>query len=50
VVLTLTRNFLNRIFFMVYGVMILALAGYTAMTWKRSGSKDSRMTLTRQTP
>jgi hypothetical protein len=35
VALTLTRNFLNRFFFGVYGVMILALAGYTAMTWKK---------------
>ncbi len=35
VVLTLTHNFLNRFFFMVYGVMILALAGFTAITWKR---------------
>ena len=35
VVLTLTHNFLNRFFFMVYGVMILALAGFTARTWKR---------------
>jgi len=35
VVLTFTHNFLNRFFFMVYGVMILALAGFTAITWKR---------------
>jgi hypothetical protein len=35
VALTLTRNFLNKFFFGVYGVMILALAGYTAMTWKK---------------
>ncbi len=35
VVLTLTHNFLSRFFFLVYGVMILALAGFTAMTWKK---------------
>lgn len=35
VLLTLTHNFLNSFFFLVYGVMILALAGFTAMTWKR---------------
>ncbi len=36
VALTLTHNFLNNFFFLVYGVMILALAGYTAMTLKRT--------------
>lgn len=35
VVLTLTHNFLSRFFFLVYGVMILAMAGFTAMTWKK---------------
>jgi hypothetical protein len=35
VVLTLTHNVLNRFFFMVYGIMIIALAGFTAMTWKK---------------
>lgn len=35
VILTFTNNFLNRFFFWVYGVMILALAGFTAVTWKR---------------
>lgn len=35
VVLTLTHNFLNRFFFMVYGVMILVLSGFTVLTWKK---------------
>jgi len=34
--LTLTKNILNGFFFSVYGVMILALAGFTAVTWKKS--------------
>ncbi len=35
VTLNLTDNFLSRFFFLVYGMMILALAGFTAITWKR---------------
>ena len=34
-ILTFTNNFLNRFFFLLYGVMILALAGFTAVTWKK---------------
>ncbi len=34
-ILTLTDNCLNRFFFVVYGVMILALAGFTGDRWKR---------------
>ena len=33
--ITLTLNPLNRIFFSIYAAMILALAGFTALTWKR---------------
>ena len=43
VVLTLTHNFLSRFFFMVYGVMILALTGFTAMTWKRPDTQKGEI-------
>jgi hypothetical protein len=43
VVLTLTDNVLSQFFFLVYGVMILALAGFTAMTWKRPYTKKGEM-------
>lgn len=42
-VLTLTHNFLSEFFFLVYGVMILALAGFTAMTWKRTDTKKGEI-------
>ncbi|MBA3012797.1 MAG: hypothetical protein KKF12_12770 [Proteobacteria bacterium] len=35
VVLNLTDNFLNRFFFLAYAIMILSLAVFTAITWKR---------------
>ena len=44
VVLTLTHNFLSRFFFLVYGVMILTLAGFTAMTWKKPYTKKGELT------
>ncbi|MCG8616012.1 MAG: hypothetical protein MI802_07320 [Desulfobacterales bacterium] len=34
IVLTLTDSPLNMIFFIVYALMILTLAGFTALTWK----------------
>ncbi|MCD4718614.1 MAG: hypothetical protein K8S13_01975 [Desulfobacula sp.] len=40
--LTLTKNVLNGFFFSVYGVMILALAGFTAVTWKKSGFEKEK--------
>jgi hypothetical protein len=47
VVLTLTHNFLSRFFFLVYGVMILALAGFSAMTWKKPLTKNGGIIFTR---
>ena len=43
VVLTLTHNFLSRFFFLVYGVMILVLTGFTAMTWKKPDTKKGEL-------
>jgi len=43
VMLTLTDNSLNRFFFVVYGVMILALAGFTAVTWKKPLTKKGEI-------
>ncbi|MBU0969763.1 MAG: hypothetical protein KKC20_03910 [Proteobacteria bacterium] len=43
VIITLTHDFLSRFFFLVYGVMILALAGFTAMTWKRPDTKKGEI-------
>lgn len=43
VMLTLTHNFLSRFFFLVYGLMILALGGFTAMTWKRPEPKKGEI-------
>ncbi len=48
VVLTLTHNFLSRFFFLVYGVMILALAGFMAMTWKKPLAKNRAKNARRQ--
>ncbi len=36
VTLTFTQNFLSRFFFVGYGVMILALAGFASITWKKT--------------
>jgi len=41
--LTLSKNGLNTFFFMVYGIMIVTLAGFTAVTWKRSGIEKEKI-------
>jgi len=43
VVLTLTDNFLNTFFFLVYAIMILSLAVFTLITWKRPSGKKQNM-------
>jgi|GEM_PF-5303206 hypothetical protein len=35
ITLNFTRNYFNLFFFSVYAVMILALAGFTVLTWKK---------------
>jgi len=39
VMITITDNVLNRIFFPVYGVMILIMSGFTWITWKKTPGK-----------